>query len=106
MAELQRHKAEMLDNLRMMVVWEVQWEEFQEALGSDGKVIYAANKCLSNRSGPRLPLLFRCFLLQKPLKFLRDRLRLRSAARIATYTLRKWLQVLHAFGHCFLHCPE
>jgi len=36
MAELQRHKAEMLDNLRMMVVWDVQWEKFQEALGSFG----------------------------------------------------------------------
>jgi len=33
MAEMERHKAEVLDNMRMAAVWEAQWEKFQQVLG-------------------------------------------------------------------------
>ena len=33
MAEMERHKADVLDSARMAVVWEAQWEKFQETLG-------------------------------------------------------------------------
>jgi hypothetical protein len=32
-AEMQQHKAEVLDNMRMAAIWEVQWEKFRQALG-------------------------------------------------------------------------
>src|SRR5271157_1622555 len=33
MAEVQRHKAEALDNTKMAVLWEAHWEKFRQALG-------------------------------------------------------------------------
>ncbi len=33
MAEMERHKADVLDSARMAVVWEAQWERFQKVLG-------------------------------------------------------------------------
>jgi len=33
LAEIQRHKAEVLDNVRMAVLWELHWEKFRQALG-------------------------------------------------------------------------
>jgi hypothetical protein len=33
MAELQRHKEELLDNARMAALWEAQWKRFRQALG-------------------------------------------------------------------------
>ena len=32
-AEMQRHRAEVLDNMKMAAVWQVQWEKFQKVLG-------------------------------------------------------------------------
>lgn len=36
MAEIRRHKAELLDNYTKAAVWETQWEKFQQALGQFG----------------------------------------------------------------------
>lgn len=33
MAEMQQHKAELLDNTRMAPIWEAEWEKFRQALG-------------------------------------------------------------------------
>jgi len=33
MAEMRRHKAEVLDSITKAVVWEIQWEKFQQTLG-------------------------------------------------------------------------
>jgi hypothetical protein len=33
MAEMRRHKAEVLDGITKAVVWEVQWDKFQQTLG-------------------------------------------------------------------------
>src|SRR5271154_1763782 len=33
MAEMQQHRAEVLDNRKMAVLWEARWEKFRQALG-------------------------------------------------------------------------